>query len=84
MRELAQDGLFLVQGDFQPSPQFGGTESFKICIPHWAKARIIEELWLAGYTPERIVRGVMGKRAAEVSKKQLEEYRKENPGWHLA
>ena len=83
MRELAQDGLFLVQGNLGSKPVFGGRAEFKFCIPRWAKARIIEELWLAGYTPEKIVRGEMGKGAAKVSREQLEEYRKANPGWNL-
>ena len=83
MRELAQDGLFLVQGDLGSKPVFAGNGKFKFCVPRWAKARIIEELWLTGYTPEKIVRGEMGKRAAEVSREQLEEYRKENPECNL-
>jgi len=81
MRELAQDGLFLVQGDLGSKPVFGGKYEFKVCIPRWAKARIIEEIWLAGYTPEKIVRGDREQLAAEKSKEQLEEYRLENPGW---
>lgn len=83
MRELAQDGLFLVQGDLGSKPVFAGRAEFKFCIPRWAKARIIEELWLAGYTPEKIVRGEMGKGAAKVSREQLEKYRKENPECNL-
>lgn len=83
MRELAQDGLFLVQGDLGSKPVFAGKGQFKVCVPRWAKARIIEELWFAGYTPEKMVRGEIGKRAAEMSRKQLEEYRNETPGWYL-
>lgn len=83
MRELAQDGLFLAQGDLGSEPVFAGRGQFKICIPRWAKARIIEELWFAGYTPQRIVRGEIGRQAADKSMKQLEEYRKTNPGWNL-
>jgi hypothetical protein len=81
MREFAQDGHFLVQGDLSVEPIFGGTAKFKLCVPHWAKARIIEELWFAGYTPERIVRGRKGKTAAQQAKEQLQEYRKRYPGW---
>lgn len=83
MRELAQDGLFLVQGDLGIPPVIGGRAQFKVCIPGWAKARIIEELWFAGYTPERIVRGEIGRRAAEKSRIQHKQYKKENPGLHL-
>lgn len=82
MRELAQDGKFLVQGDLGLKPEYGGTHQFKICIPHWAKARIIEELWFTGFTPERIVRGKLGQIAEEKSKRQLEIYRKDNQGWY--
>lgn len=82
MRELAQDGLYLVQGDIGVEPEFGGTAKFKLCIPHWAKARVIEELWFAGYTPERLVRGSIGKEAADKAESQLRAYRAVNDGWH--
>jgi len=57
-RELAQDGLFLVKGSFDEGPGFG--QSFKFRVPAEAKQRIARELWRAGYTPRRIVRGPKG------------------------
>ena len=81
MREFAQDGYFLVQSDLALEPVFGGRGKFKLCIPHWAKARIISELWFAVYTPERIVRGKIGKLAGQRAKKDLEEYLENHPGW---
>ena len=81
MREFAQDGHFLVQGDLSVEPIFGGTAKFKLCVPYWAKARIIEELWFAGYTPERIVRGTKGKTAAQQAREYLKAYRQRYPGW---
>ena len=77
-RELAQDGFFLVQGDLSVAPVYGGTAQFKICIPWWAKRRIIEELWFAGYTPERIVRGQMGLEAANTAQEQLDCHKAKN------
>lgn len=82
-REMAQDGFFLVQGDIGAKPSFGGKAHFKICIPWWAKARIIEELWFAGYTPERIIRGSKGETAAKQAKAAVDEYRATNPGWKI-
>lgn len=83
MRAFAQDGHFLVQGDISVEPVFGARATFKLCVPHWAKARVIEELWFAGYTPERIVRGRKGKTAAQQAKEHLQEYQERNPGWRL-
>lgn len=84
MRELAQDGVFLVQGDLGKDPEFGGTKQFKLCIPRWAKANIVEELWLAGYTPERIVRGEIGQKAKDKAESELRDYRAKYPNWEMA
>lgn len=82
-RELAQDGYFLVQGDIGLEPTFGGTAQFKICIPWWAKAKIIKELWFAGYTPERIIRGSKGLKAAEIAKAAVDHYQMSTPEWNV-
>jgi hypothetical protein len=57
-RELAQDGWFLVRGVLNPKPQFG--QGFKFKVPAAAKAQIAKQLWISGYTPERMVRGQKG------------------------
>lgn len=81
MREVAQDGHFFVHGDLGVVPEFGGTGKFKLCIPRWAKARIIKELWFAGYTPERIVRGNKGIEAKSRAEGQVAEYLRNTPNW---
>jgi len=57
-REIAQDGWFLARGDLTKPPQYG--QGFKFRIPANAKLRIAKQLWLNGYTPERMVRGTKG------------------------
>lgn len=57
-RELAQDGLFLVRGALAGEPNLG--QGFKLRVPAEIKATIAKELWWAGYTPRRIVRGQRG------------------------
>lgn len=57
-REIAQDGLFLVKGNLIEEPQFG--QGFKFRIPANAKTDIAKQLWISGYTPERILRGTKG------------------------
>lgn len=57
-REIAQDGWFLVRGDLNKPPQYG--QGFKFRIPANAKMHIAKQLWLNGYTPERMVRGQRG------------------------
>lgn len=58
-RELAQDGLFLVKGCLSEDLNLG--QGFKFRVPAGAKTQIARELWRAGYTPERIVRGPKGR-----------------------
>ncbi len=60
-RELAQDGLFLVKGSLSSGHGFG--QGFKFRVPAEAKEKVARELWMAGYTPERIVRGPKGRSA---------------------
>ncbi|MCD6433230.1 MAG: hypothetical protein J7L21_04240, partial [Sulfurimonas sp.] len=62
-REVAQDGLFLVRGDLNAKAEFG--TGFKFRIPAEAKMHILKQLWRAGYTPERMVRGERGVKAKE-------------------
>ncbi|MEM6792317.1 MAG: FRG domain-containing protein [Myxococcota bacterium] len=85
MRELAQDGVFLVQGRLgTPKQEEAAVKGFTLRIPRWAKARIIEELKFAGYTPERIVRGRLGDVAARRAEAKLRRYRQSHPahpGW---
>ena len=57
-RELAQDGLFLVKANLNETYGFG--QGFKFRIPAELKEDIAKELWRAGYTPRRIVRGQIG------------------------
>ena len=57
-REIAQDGWFLIRGDLNKPSQFG--QGFKFRIPASAKLRIAKQLWLTGYTPERMVHGEKG------------------------
>lgn len=57
-RSLAQDGVFLVRADIGAEPNYG--QQFRMRIPAHRKSRIVRELWIAGYTPERIVRGASG------------------------
>lgn len=54
-RLLAQDGYFLWQPRFAEELVVG--QHFKFRVPGTAKARILRELYSAGYTAERIVRG---------------------------
>ena len=68
-REVAQDGWFLVRGDLGDEPHFG--QGFKFRIPAAAKSRIARQLWLTGYTPERMVRGPKGRDSREILKKYL-------------
>ena len=60
-REIAQDGYFLVKGALKEGYGFG--QGFKYRIPAEVKHKIAKELWLAGYTPERMVRGPKGQEA---------------------
>lgn len=60
-REIAQDGWFLLQGALTDKVGFG--QGFKFRIPGEVKKEIAKELWLAGYTPSRMVRGPIGKEA---------------------
>ena len=60
-REIAQDGWFLVRGELNKPPQYG--QGFKFRIPANAKERIAKQLWLTGYTPERMVHGQKGTEA---------------------
>lgn len=60
-REMAQDGFFLVKGVIGVKREHG--TGFKFRIPRKVKARIVRELWLSGYTPERMVRGDIGRTA---------------------
>ena len=57
-REIAQDGYFLVKGALKEGYGFG--QGFKYRIPAEVKEKIAKELWLAGYTPERMIRGPKG------------------------
>lgn len=57
-RELAQDGSFLVKGALTDKYGFG--QGFKFRVPAEVKVNIVRELWLAGYTPKRMVRGELG------------------------
>jgi hypothetical protein len=57
-REMAQDGVFLVRGILGGERNHG--QNFKFRIPAEQKKRIAKELWFAGYTPARIVRGQIG------------------------
>lgn len=68
-RELAQDGLFLVKGSLADGPGFG--QGFKFRVPAEAKEEIARELWRAGYTPKRIVRGPKGESAHLVLAERL-------------
>ena len=66
-RLLAQDGLFLL-------PAQSGTgwgQNFELRIPASAKRTIATELWQAGYTPNRIVRGQSGEDAQSRVEQQL-------------
>lgn len=58
-RMLAQDGLFILPAE--PGTSWG--QHFEIRIPASTKLSIVAELWQAGYTPERIVRGSRGRDA---------------------
>lgn len=60
-RLVAQDGVFLIPGQAGKEQQHG--EHFKLRVPGEAKRRIARELWIAGYTPERLVRGEKGREA---------------------
>lgn len=60
-REIAQDGWFLVRGSLNAPSKFGN--GFKFRVPADAKKCIAKQLWLNGYTPERMVRGQKGKAA---------------------
>jgi FRG domain len=62
-REMAQDGLFLVRSSLKELPRYG--QNFKIRIPASAKFEIMRQLWRAGYTPERVVRGKKGQEAQD-------------------
>lgn len=68
-REVAQDGWFLVRGALKGSPKFG--QGFKFRVPGTAKPNLAIQLWMAGYTPERMVRGSKGRIAHQVLKKNL-------------
>ena len=68
-RVVAQDGLFLTKGLLQEGYGFG--QGFKFRIPGKCKTKIARELWLAGYTPRRIVRGVNGEIAYQSLKTKL-------------
>jgi len=57
-RELAQDGLFLVKGSLAEGPGLG--QGFKFRVPAEVKEKVVRELWWAGYTPRRMVRGPKG------------------------
>lgn len=70
LREIAQDGHFFVQSDLSLPFTIGAKGQFKICIPHWAKPRLIQELWFAGFTPEKMIRGSKGAIAAKEAKSQ--------------
>ena len=74
LREVAQDGYFFVQSDLSLPFEIGAKGQFKICIPHWAKARLVQELWYAGYTPEKLIRGPKGKTAAQNANAQLHRH----------
>lgn len=67
-REMAQDGYFLVKGSLKEGYGFG--QGFKYRIPAKVKCKIAKELWLVGYTPERMVRGPIGR---DAHKKLAEE-----------
>lgn len=68
-RELAQDGLFLVRSQLHGGPGFG--QSFKMRVPASEKKEIAKELWRAGYTPRRMVRGRQGDISHEALRKEL-------------
>jgi len=74
LREIAQDGHFFVQSDLSLPFTIGAKGQYKICIPYWAKARLIQELWFAGFTPEKMVRGPKGKIAAKKAESQLQKH----------
>jgi len=74
LREIAQDGHFFVQSDLSLPFTIGAKGQFKICIPHWAKPRLIQELWFAGFTPEKMVRGPKGMTAAKIAESQLKRH----------
>jgi hypothetical protein len=60
-RELAQDGLFFVKGSLDEGPGLG--QGFKLRVPAEIKETVAKELWWAGYTPRRILRGPRGESA---------------------
>ena len=68
-REIAQDGLFLVRGKILQEKEYG--QGFKFRIPGDAKLSLAKELWLAGYTPRRMVRGPKGEEAHKKLRKIL-------------
>lgn len=68
-REIAHDGWFLVRGDLEQEPHFG--QGFKFRIPAEAKIRIAKQLWMTGYTPERMVRGPNGLNARQALRDYL-------------
>jgi hypothetical protein len=68
-REIAQDGYFLVKGSLKEGYGFG--QGFKYRIPANVKHKIAKELWLAGYTPERMIRGPKGRVAHKALSKEL-------------
>ena len=57
-REIAQDGWFLVRGKIDCDANFG--QGFKFRIPATYKTEIAKQLWLNGYTPERMIHGQKG------------------------
>jgi len=69
-REIAQDGCFLVKGALKEGYGFG--QGFKYRVPAEVKHKIAKELWLAGYTPIRMVRGPKGREAHKNLAKILE------------
>lgn len=66
-RLMAQDGFFLLPVSEEPS--WG--QHFEIRIPGHVKRKIARELWHAGYTPDRIVRGATGRESTVKLRKDL-------------
>jgi hypothetical protein len=69
-RSIAQDGSFLVRGALTDEYDFG--QGFKFRVPAEAKENLARELWLAGYTPSRMVRGEIGREAEKNLETRLE------------
>ena len=74
-RELAQDGVFLVRG--MAGVQTVPGQGFKFRIPAERKMMIVKELWFAGYTPSRMVRGQIGRDAEDSLRHRLNTWQRD-------